>query len=84
MSEKADTHFVASDVAAELGYGVAKDMARHLDDDEKGRHLVRTPGGDQDVSIVSEAGLYRAILLRRSNKKMQAWLSPFQRRLAGR
>ncbi|GGB00670.1 antirepressor [Brucella endophytica] len=62
--------FVASDVAAELGYSVAKDMARRLDDDERGGHIVPTPSGDQEMTIISEPGLYRAIIQRRSTKKM--------------
>lgn len=38
------------------------DLTRSLDDDEKGTHIMRTPSGDQEMSIVSEAGLYRGIL----------------------
>lgn len=66
--------FAAPDVAAELGYSQAKDFTRHLDEDEKGRRTVPTPGGLQELSLVSEAGLYRAIMLRRSTKKMDAKL----------
>ena len=54
--------FVAGDVAAVLGYREAYDMTRNLDDDEKGTHNVRTLGGDQEVSIISESGLYAAVL----------------------
>lgn len=45
--------FVASDVAKALGYPEAKDMTRVLDDDEKGRQIVPTPGGDQEMSLTS-------------------------------
>lgn len=31
---------------------------RNLDADEKGAHTVSTPGGNQKMTIVSEAGLY--------------------------
>jgi prophage antirepressor-like protein len=58
--------FVASDAAAILGYAVAKDLTRTLDEDEKGRHTVPTPGGDQELLVISEAGLYRAIVQRRA------------------
>lgn len=54
--------FVAGDVARMLGYRDAHNMARRLDADEKGTHLLSTPGGHQVVSIISETGLYTAIL----------------------
>lgn len=54
--------FVAADVARVLGYRMASDMTRRLDSDEKGTHSVRTPGGEQEVTVISEAGLYVAIL----------------------
>lgn len=57
--------FVATDIAKTLGYGSAKDMARNLDSDEKGMHQVPTPrGGVQNMTVITEAGLYRAILNR--------------------
>lgn len=56
--------FVATDIAKILGYGSAKDMARNLDSDEKGMRQVPTPGGVQNITIITEAGLYRAILNR--------------------
>lgn len=54
--------FVAADVAAILGYRMASDMTRRLDDDEKGTRSVRTPGGEQSVTVINEPGLYGAIL----------------------
>lgn len=54
--------WVARDVADVLGYRTANDATRCLDDDEKGTHTVRTPGGDQQMVTVSEAGLYSLIL----------------------
>lgn len=54
--------FVASDVAKILGYREAKDMTRRLDEDDRGRRSVPTPGGDQLMTVISEAGLYAAIL----------------------
>lgn len=56
--------FVATDIAKILEYGSAKDMARNLDSDEKGMHQVPTPGGVQNMTVITEAGLYRAILNR--------------------
>ncbi|SPZ14023.1 phage protein [Pseudomonas aeruginosa] len=54
--------FVAADIASALQYLTAKDMARNLDDDEKGRQILPTPGGDQEMLVINESGLYSAIL----------------------
>lgn len=53
--------FVA-DIAKALGYSIAPAMVRSLADDEKGMQIVHTPGGDQKAAIISEAGLYSAVL----------------------
>ncbi len=70
-----ETWFAAGDVARELGYRDAADLIRTLDADEKGTHTARTLGGDQQIAIVSEPGVYRAIVQRRANKKHDASLS---------
>lgn len=54
--------FVAADVARILGYRMASDLTRRLDDDEKGTRSVRTPGGAQDLTVINEPGLYSAAL----------------------
>ena len=54
--------FVATDVARILGYREAKDMTRRLDEEDKGRRSVPTPGGAQQVTVISEPGLYVAVL----------------------
>lgn len=54
--------FVASDVAAILGYSATAAMTRRLDDDDKGVRLLHTLGGDQKMTVISEFGLYEAIL----------------------
>lgn len=59
---------VASDLAKQLGYRMASDMTRHLDEDEKGTRLVRTPGGEQEIATVTEAGMYRAIITRQTGR----------------
>ena len=66
--------FVASDVAKALGYADAIHLSRVLDEDEKGLHIVETLGGDQQVTIISESGLYHALL---KSRKPQA--RPFRR-----
>ena len=54
--------FVAADVARLLGYRMASDMTRRLDPEDRGTRSVRTPSGQQEMTIISEAGLYAAIL----------------------
>lgn len=54
--------FVASDVAQALNYVGTPQMTRWLDDDEKGMHNLHTLGGNQSVTIISESGLYHALL----------------------
>ncbi|MDO5288513.1 MAG: Bro-N domain-containing protein [Pseudomonadota bacterium] len=69
--------FVAPDVAEALGYRNAPDAARHLDDDEKGTQIVRTPGGDQRVTIINESGLYALVLRSRKPeaRKFAKWVT---------
>jgi prophage antirepressor-like protein len=54
--------FLAADVAAVLGYRMASDMTRRLDGDDRGTHSMRTPSGDQQMTVISEPGLFVAIL----------------------
>lgn len=58
--------FVASDVAHILGYREAYHLTRGLSDDEKGPQIVGTPSGYQEVTVISEAGLYTAIIRSRA------------------
>lgn len=62
LSVDGEPWFVATDVAKALGYRMASDMTRRLDEDEKGTRSMRTPGGEQELSVISEAGLYNAVL----------------------
>ena len=54
--------FVAGDVASALGYSATEAMTRSMDPDEKGLQDLHTPGGVQRLSVISEPGLYEAIL----------------------
>ncbi len=69
--------FVASDVALALMYSEAKDMTRNLDDDEKGRQIVPTLGGEQEMLVINESGLYSAILRSRKAeaKRFKKWIT---------
>lgn len=61
--------FVAKDVADVLEYADTATMTRRLDDDEKGMQLLQTLGGEQNVVIINESGLYNAII---GSKKQEA------------
>lgn len=54
--------FVAKDVCTTLGYRDAEKGTRNLGTHQKGVHDLRTPGGDQRVTIINEPGLYRLVL----------------------
>lgn len=59
--DSGDPWFVASDVAKILGYRDAEKMTRRLSADDRGTRSVGTPGGQQDMTVITEAGLYLAI-----------------------
>jgi prophage antirepressor-like protein len=59
--------FVAKDVCDILEIENSRDtLAKMLDEDEKGVDKIYTPGGEQEMNIVNESGLYNLIF--RSNK----------------
>lgn len=60
--------FVASDVAQALNYRDAANLARVLDDDEKGTHPVSTLKGAQKLLIINESGLYHAVIKSRKTE----------------
>lgn len=61
--------FVAKDVADTLGYEHTPHLTRRLEESEKAVRLLDTPSGKQEMTIISEAGLYQAIL---GSKKKEA------------
>ncbi len=69
--------FVAGDVCAVLDIGRVHDAVRGLDEDERGTDTIRTPGGDQRVSVINEAGLYSLILRSRKPeaKAFKRWIT---------
>jgi len=69
--------FVAVDVATILGYSATSAMTRTLDDDEKGMQILHTLGGDQECTVISEAGLFSAILRSRvpSARTFKRWVT---------
>jgi prophage antirepressor-like protein len=69
--------FVAADVARLLEYSATSAMTRRLDDEDKGVRDLHTPGGIQQMAIISEAGFYAAILGSQSAqaKAVKRWLT---------
>lgn len=69
--------FIAADVCMVLGIRDTYDATRGLDDDEKGTDSIRTPGGQQSVTTVSESGLYSLILRSRKPqaKQFKRWIT---------
>ena len=69
--------FVAKNVAEILGYSTANRMTERLDDDEKGTRKLCTLGGDQEMTIINESGLYNAILgsNKPDAKKFKKWVT---------
>lgn len=61
-AEDGSLHFVAADVAKSLGYDTAARLVRMVEDYERGTHAVLTPGGPQQMSTITESGLYTAAL----------------------
>lgn len=70
-------HFVAADICDALQIVEVHRSVARLDDDEKGRHIVTTPGGPQEMTVVNEAGLYNLILRSRKPeaKRFKRWVT---------
>jgi prophage antirepressor-like protein len=68
--------FVAADVCKVLELEKTDRAVSGLDDDEKGTHIVSTPGGNQSMTVVTEAGLYSLILRSRKPeaKTFKRWV----------
>lgn len=83
LADGDEVMFVASDIAKILGYRDAANLTRNLDGDERGTHEVSTPSGTQNMTVLTESGLYRAILNRETayvkNEEAQAFVKRFQR-----
>lgn len=67
--------FVAADVIGALT--LDRKALERLDDDEKGVNSVHTPGGEQQMTVISESGLYSLILGSRKPeaKKFKKWVT---------
>jgi len=70
--------WVLKDVCTVLELTTPARVAERLEEDEKGMSLIHTPGGDQNMNIINESGLYSVIL--RSDKPQA---KPFRRWVTG-
>ena len=66
VEQGGEVWWVLADVCRVLEIQNNRNVARRLDEDEKGVHLMDTLGGGQKLTIISESGLYKVIL--RSDK----------------
>lgn len=69
--------FVAADVCRVLDLGNTAMAVERLDADEKGISIIDTPGGNQQMVVVNEAGLYALILTSRKPqaKEFKRWVT---------
>lgn len=69
--------FVAKDICDALSIENNRNATARLDDDEKGVSIVRTPSGDQQMSVVNESGLYNLIFQSRKAeaKAFRRWVT---------
>lgn len=69
--------FILNDVTEALAFTRGRNAARMLDDDERGAHIVSTLGGEQELTIINESGLYSLILRSRKPeaKRFKKWIT---------
>lgn len=69
--------WVLKDVCEVLELSNSRMVADRLDEDEKGVSIVDTLGGKQELTVISESGLYNVILLSRKPeaRKFKRWVT---------
>lgn len=76
--------FVAQDVANVLGYSLTTDMTRGLEQEEKDMQTLHTLGGNQEMLIINESGLYSIVLsITKRNKERYEKAREFKRWICG-
>lgn len=66
----------ATDLAVLLEASSGKNIARSVDDEWKGAHIMNTPGGEQTTTVIWEPGVYQLLAKSRKEKAkpFQKWL----------
>jgi prophage antirepressor-like protein len=70
--------FVASDIAKALGYRDSNSLLRMLDTEEiKGYANLSTLGGNQELAVINESGMYHAVMKSRrpEAKSFRRWVT---------
>jgi prophage antirepressor-like protein len=69
--------FVLSDACKVLDITNSRNATARLDDDEKGVHIMDTLGGPQEMTIISESGLYALIFRSRKPQavRFRKWVT---------
>lgn len=69
--------FIAKDVCKALGLAQVSRAIQKLDEDEKGVTISNTLGGEQALSVISEAGMYSLVLVSRKPeaKAFKRWVT---------
>jgi hypothetical protein len=77
LQKDGEPWFVTADVCRVLGIANPRNAAGSLDADEKGVHNVDTLGGRQEMSCVSESGLYALVFKSRKPqaKAFRKWVT---------
>lgn len=72
IDQNGEPWFNRKDVCVALSIQNPNDATASLDDDEKGVVITDTPGGPQEMTVISEAGLY-SLILRSSKPEAKAF-----------
>jgi prophage antirepressor-like protein len=78
IEHEGEPWFVGKDVASALGYKNPRQaIATNVDDEDRGVHLIDTPSGVQEMTIINESGLYSLILSSKLQgaKKFKHWVT---------
>jgi prophage antirepressor-like protein len=75
MNDGGEPMFVAADLLSNLN--LDRKALERLDDDEKGVSSIHTPGGNQEMTVVSESGLFNMVLGSRKPeaKRFKRWVT---------
>ena len=83
VTKNGDPWFVAKDVCDAIGLTNSRVSLQALDDDEKGVSSIYTPGGMQDIAVVSESGMFTLILRCRDAVKFGSIPHQFRKWVTG-
>lgn len=68
LTKDGEPWFVLKDVCESFGETNYRRVSARLDDDEKGVSQIATPGGEQNMTIINESGLYSALFAMQPRK----------------